>query len=243
LGKTLLFVCRCYSRSSFTQATLFANASTRGTPPVRALWYEFPTESELFSVDKQFLVGADLLVTPVLLPNVSTVEGVFPGRGKVTWRDFYTHAAVDVLNGTVTLSAPLGHINVHIRGGSALLLHASPAYTTTETRAGPFSLLVSLESSEAFGTAYLDDGVTNPPLESRVVTFTASGHQLRITSNGDFTVGQTLEEVTILGVAEKPNTVFVGGKAVSTWEFIPELEKLVVSNVSISLNSDQTVSW
>lgn len=26
-------------------------------------------------MDKQFLVGADLLVTPVLLPNVSSVEG------------------------------------------------------------------------------------------------------------------------------------------------------------------------
>jgi len=182
-------------------------------------------------------------VTPVLLPNVSTVEGIFPGRGQVTWRDFYTHATVDVSNSTVTLSAPLGHINVHVRGGSALLLHASPAYTTTETRAGPFSLLVSLESTEAFGTAYLDDGVTNPPSESRIVTFTASGQQLRITSSGDFTVEQTLEELTILGVAEKPNTVSVGGKVVTTWEFIPDLEKLVVSNVSISLNSDQTVSW
>lgn len=55
--------------------TLFANASTHGTPPVRALFFEFPDEPELFGVDRQFLVGADILVTPVLHPNVSTVDG------------------------------------------------------------------------------------------------------------------------------------------------------------------------
>jgi len=71
--------------------TLFANASTNGTPPVRALFWEFPDEAELFAVDRQFLVGRDILVTPVLTSNVSTVDGIFPGRGKIIWRDWYTH--------------------------------------------------------------------------------------------------------------------------------------------------------
>jgi alpha-glucosidase len=57
------------------QYTLFANASTTGTPPVRALFFEFPLEQELFGVDRQFLVGRDILVTPVLAPNASTVSG------------------------------------------------------------------------------------------------------------------------------------------------------------------------
>jgi alpha-glucosidase len=59
------------------QYTLFANASISGTPPVRALFYEFPEEPELFAVDKQFLVGGDILVTPVLAPNVSHVSGLY----------------------------------------------------------------------------------------------------------------------------------------------------------------------
>lgn len=46
-----------------------------GTPPVRALFFEFPTEPELFGNDKQFLIGRDILVTPVLIPNVTSVEG------------------------------------------------------------------------------------------------------------------------------------------------------------------------
>jgi alpha-glucosidase len=60
------------------QYTLFANASTFGTPPVRALFFEFPDEAELFGVDEQFLIGADILVTPVLSPNVSEVAGLYP---------------------------------------------------------------------------------------------------------------------------------------------------------------------
>lgn len=67
------------------QYTLFANASLRGTPPVRALFFDFPDEPELFTVDKQWLIGRDLLVTPVLTPNVSTVEG-----------KFMTHIALDI---------------------------------------------------------------------------------------------------------------------------------------------------
>jgi alpha-glucosidase (family GH31 glycosyl hydrolase) len=59
------------------QYTLFANASTFGTPPVRALFFEFPDEPELFGVDEQFLVGGDILVTPVLAPNVSQVTGLY----------------------------------------------------------------------------------------------------------------------------------------------------------------------
>ena len=42
---------------------------------MRALFFEFPDEPELFTVDRQFLIGRDLLVTPVLTPNVSTVDG------------------------------------------------------------------------------------------------------------------------------------------------------------------------
>lgn len=48
-----------------------------GTPPIRALFWEFPDEPELFGVDRQFLVGRDILVTPVLEPGVATVAGEY----------------------------------------------------------------------------------------------------------------------------------------------------------------------
>ncbi|KAJ7468125.1 glycosyl hydrolases family 31-domain-containing protein [Mycena latifolia] len=225
--------------------TLFANASTNGTPPVRALFWEFPNEAELFGVDRQFLVGRDILVTPVLTSNVSTVDGIFPGRGKAIWRDWYTH---NVINATVgantTLSAPLGHINVHIRDGAALLLHESPAYTIEETRQGPFALLVAQSADgSAFSTAYIDDGISDPPGPSTTVTFQASKNSVTIASEGEFKVMQKLVQVTILGVETKPTLVSVGRNAVQEFTYNSAQQELVLTGLAVDLNEGTTVSW
>ncbi|TFK33736.1 glycosyl hydrolases family 31-domain-containing protein [Crucibulum laeve] len=225
--------------------TLFANASTHGTPPVRALFFEFPDEPELFDVDAQFLIGSDILVTPVLSPNVSTVDGIFPGRGKVVWRDWYTHEAVKASAGIpTTLSAPLGHINVHIRDGSAILLHAKPAYTIEETRQGPYSLLVSASSDgKAFGTAYIDDGISNPPSASKVLTFSASKKQIEISAKGAFDVKQKLQDITVLGVSSKPSSVTLNGKKITSWTYTSGTTQLVATVSGANLNRPLTLKW
>ncbi|KAF9220372.1 glycoside hydrolase family 31 protein [Gyrodon lividus] len=224
--------------------TLFANASTYGLPPVRALFYEFPDEPELFTVDRQWLVGSDILVTPVLTPGATTVDGIFPGRGSVIWRDWWTHAVVNTSPGAnTTLDAPLSHINVHIRDNSVLLLHQEPAYTIYETREGPYSLFVSLNAAgTASGDAYVDDGISYPPGPSRVLTFQAGGGTLKIESKGEYSILQKLETITVLGV-QKPMTVTLQGKAVHGWSYIASTEELVVSDACVNLNGETTLSW
>jgi alpha-glucosidase len=49
-----------------------------GLLPVRVLFYEFPDEPELLTVDRQWLVGSDILVTPVLTPGAMTVDSTSP---------------------------------------------------------------------------------------------------------------------------------------------------------------------
>ncbi|RDB29943.1 Alpha-glucosidase [Hypsizygus marmoreus] len=225
--------------------TLFANSSTHGTPPVRALFFEFPNEPELFDVATQFLVGRDLLVTPVLTPNVTTVNGIFPGRGNVIWRDWYTHDIVNATRGShTTLAAPLGHINLHIRDGAAILLHAEPAYTVEETRQGPFSLLVSQSGDgTAFGSAYIDDGVSFPPGPNRILTFSVSKRQIIIDGRGPFIVQQRLTEFTVLGVTPKPNLVYLNGRPIESWLYIAAQGKLVVQKLDVNLNGPVTLRW
>ncbi|KAJ7200405.1 glycoside hydrolase family 31 protein [Mycena pura] len=227
--------------------SLFANVSRSGTPPVRALFWEFPDEPELFAVDRQFLVGSDILVTPVLTPNVSTVDGIFPGRGKTVWRDWYTHDVLDAnVSANTTLAAPLGHIPVHVRDGAAILLHQTPAYTVEETRQGPFALLVTASANgHAFGSAYLDDGVSDPPGPSTTLTFQARTGSVTIGSRGAFGIPQRLAEVTVLGIAKKPTAVSVGGKTVksSSFTYAGAQQKLVVTGLAVDLNKDTTISW
>ncbi|KAF8132870.1 glycoside hydrolase family 31 protein [Boletus edulis] len=221
--------------------TLFANASTNGLPPVRALFYEFPTEPELFNVDRQWLIGSDILITPVLTPGATTVDGIFPGRGTVVWRDWWTHAVVDATpGGNTTLSAPISHINVHIRDSSILLLHQEPAYTIYETREGPYSLLVSLnKAGTALGNAYVDDGESYPPGANRILSFSASNGELDIESTGEYPIPQTVETVTILGV-QQPTTVTLNGDTIEGWTYDGANEELIISNLSIELNAAES---
>ncbi|KAG7095313.1 hypothetical protein E1B28_006078 [Marasmius oreades] len=225
--------------------TLFANSSIRGTPPVRALFFEFPNEPELFGLDTQYMVGRDILITPVLSPNVTSVDGIFPGRGQVVWRDFFTHQVVQPSsNGNTTLDAPLGHINVHIRDGSAILMHANPGYTTEETRQGPFDLLVSLSlNRQAYGSYYLDDGLSFPPGPNTTLTILASNNQLVINPEGQFKIGQPLQGITILGIGERPSMVAVHNDSITSWVYDESLGELKISNMTLDLNTAQAVMW
>ncbi|KAH7100202.1 glycosyl hydrolases family 31-domain-containing protein [Auriculariales sp. MPI-PUGE-AT-0066] len=233
--------------------TLFANSSRYGTPAINALWYEYPTEQDSFGIDRQFLVGRDILVTPVLEPSATTVDGVFPGSTSgTTWRDWYTHRLVNTTGGSsITLEAPLSHINVHIRSGSVILLHAEPGYTIKETRDGPFALLVSLDANgTAHGTAYLDDGISDPPGPSVDLKFAALKGSLKITAADDgqgqrFDITSLLHTVTILGVAKTPGSVSANGKSIprASWEFDAEINKLILTNLAIDLNKGISFAW
>lgn len=169
---------------------------------------------------------------------------MFPGRGRVIWRDWYTHAVVNATSGSnTTLDAPIGHINVHIRDNSALLLHQQPAYTIAETREGPYSLLVSLNTAgTVFGTAYIDDGISPPPTSNRTVTFQVADGVLTIKTNGTYNVQPKLSMITILGAAT-PSAVSVQGQHVGGWNYTAATEELVLYDLMIDLGEDANVSW
>lgn len=162
------------------------------------------------------------------------------------WRDWYTHDVVNASGGlNTTLDAPLGRINVHIRDGSILLLHKTTGYTIEETRQGPYELLVSLsQSGQAFGTAFIDDGISSPPGPSTSLTFHAAGGSLSIFPKGNFSIAQKLEQVTVLGVKKKPSSVILQGGMLSGWQFLQNQEKLVLPDIgSINLNDMTVLSW
>lgn len=172
-------------------------------------------------------------------------SGIFPGRGKTIWRDWWTHNVVSVNpGGNTTLSAPLGHINVHVRDGAALLLHEKPAYTIEETRGGPYALLVSLTAGgSAFGTAYIDDGISFPPGPSSTLVMKATPGEVTITPDGSFDIAQKLGMVTVLGVGQKPTQVQVDGTTTKDWVYLVPQEKLVIQNMTANLNRPVSLAW
>ncbi|KAF2681021.1 glycoside hydrolase family 31 protein [Lentithecium fluviatile CBS 122367] len=182
--------------------TLFHEAHTTGSTVMRALAWEFPNEPQLAGVDTQFLLGPNILVTPVLKPQVDTVKGVFPGvvDGEV-WYDWYTGGKVDAQAGVnTTISAPLGHIPVFVRGG-AVLPTQEPGYTTTESRKNPWGLVVALSGNgNACGSLYVDDGESLEPEETLNIEFSARDGSLKADVKGNYVDTNVLGNVTVLGV-------------------------------------------
>lgn len=192
---------------------------------MRALAWEFPNDPTLAGADLQFMLGPSIMVTPVLTPQATSVDGVFPGVAEGTvWYDWYTQAAVAAEAGAnITIDAPLGHIPVYIRGGSVLPLQ-QPGYTTTDSRANPWSVLVALSSTgTASGSLYLDDGASLSPPAVRNIALTASAGTLYVSGTGGYNAPQPLSSIQILGVASKPSLVQFNGQDVGTWSYTGEV--------------------
>lgn len=196
--------------------TLFHLAHTTGSTVMRALAWEFPNDPTLAAVDTQFLLGPSIMVVPVLAPLADTVNGVFPGvnQGEV-WYDWYTQEAVEARPGeNKTISAPLGHIPVYVRGGSVLPTQ-EPALTTRDARASPWALLTALnDTGAASGQLYLDDGESLVPNATMNVLFKAARSTLHAMPRGNWQELQPLANVTILGVHKKPATVTFNNQTV-----------------------------
>jgi len=189
--------------------TLFYEAHTKAQTVMRALQWEFPNDPQLADVATQFMLGPSLLITPVLEPLVDYVRGVFPGVADGTiWYDWYTLQPLDVNPGeNITLPAPLGHINVHVRGGSILPLQ-QPGNTTTTSRLNPWSILVALDQNgKAEGSLYLDDGYSLVQSATKMVELTYGDDVLRTKVSGSYHQPGALANITVTGITRQPSAI------------------------------------
>ncbi|MFN2291480.1 MAG: TIM-barrel domain-containing protein, partial [Anaerolineae bacterium] len=93
-------------------------AHEQGLPIVRPLFLNYPEEAEAYAIEDQYLLGDDLLVAPVLEPEVQERPVYVPAGD---WRYYWTD---EVYEGPtrVTVPAPLHHIPIFLRDGSDLEL-------------------------------------------------------------------------------------------------------------------------
>ena len=106
-------------------------------------------------------------------------------------------------------------------------------------------MLVSLAADgTAFGTAYIDDGLSVPPTPHLDLTFSVQSNSLSIQAQGDYTVPEALDTITILGVNETQSpTIEVNGQEHSNSNYDPGSQELVLSGLDLDLNDGITISW
>ncbi|XP_057812181.1 alpha-glucosidase-like [Salvia miltiorrhiza] len=190
--------------------TLMYEASTKGAPMARPLFFSFPHDPNTYGNSAQFLLGRSVLVSPVLEQGALSVNAYIP---KGNWFNMFNYSSsLSIKEGRyVQLDAPAESINVHVGEGSIIAMQGE-AMTTQGARATPFHLLVVMsESGNSSGQVFLDDGddleFAGEGGKWSLLTFNAGlvGNQVFLESkvlNGDFALNKKwmIDKATILGV-------------------------------------------
>ncbi|KAJ8570140.1 hypothetical protein K7X08_006717 [Anisodus acutangulus] len=138
--------------------TLNYEAHMTGAPIVRPLFFTFPNIPELYELSTQFLVGSNVMVSPVLEKAKTKVSALFPPG---TWYSLFdmTQAIVTKEPHYRSLDAPLNVINVHLYQNTIIPMQRG-GMITKEARKTPFTIVVAFplgaSEGEAKGNLFLD---------------------------------------------------------------------------------------
>mmetsp|Transcript_903 Transcript_903/g.1143 ORF Transcript_903/g.1143 Transcript_903/m.1143 type:complete len:395 (-) Transcript_903:48-1232(-) len=221
--------------------TLNYRASTQGSPIIRPLFFEFPTDANTLAIDRQFLVGSSLMVAPVLDQGATSVDAYFPAA---VWYDFYNYTQFVSTGESKTLNAPLDFIPLYILGGSIIPRRTNPGLTTYETRMNPFNITVAFDSSmKASGELFTDNGRTvDFETDSNLVTFSANYSNSKgflqstiVQNNYDSSFSNAISSIAFLGVPAAPQGVSVNGASWGAFSFSNGV--LSITNLTLDVTS------
>nr|XP_045367131.1 putative maltase-glucoamylase-like protein FLJ16351 [Camelus bactrianus] len=160
--------------------TLMHKAHVEGTTVVRPLLHEFTKDDTTWDIDRQFMLGPAILISPVLESNTFQIRAYFP---RARWYDYSTESGSESTGEWKILEAPLDHINLHIRGGY-ILPWQEPAMNTQSSRQQFMGLIVALDTNgRAEGQLFWDDGQSIDTYENGnyfLANFTAAQNVLQI---------------------------------------------------------------
>lgn len=181
--------------------TAFHRQTVIGTPSLNPLFYHYPNDIETFAIEHQFFYGDDILVSPVLEENSTSVSIYLPNE---TFYDFWTHDKVHGTGSYLNLTdVGFDTIPLHIRGGAILPLRAESANTTTELRKRNFVLWIAPNATnQAYGTLYLDDGDSIKQDGTSNIEFHYNDGKFSMTGDFGYQTDLAVQNITILGTSQ-----------------------------------------
>ena len=93
---------------------LMTQAHEKGTPVIRPLFYDFPSDSRAWEIEDEFQFGPDVLVAPILEAGVRSRKVYLPA-GSV-WKELRTGESYEG-GQTIEADAPIESIPVFVRNG------------------------------------------------------------------------------------------------------------------------------
>jgi alpha-glucosidase len=144
-----------YQMLPFLYTTL-EEAHRLGVPLFRPLVLNYQDDPNTYNLDDEFMIGNDLLVAPIVKPDVTRRLVYLP---KGTWYDYWTNKKHE--GGTmISVEAPLETVPMFVRAG-AIIPTGPEMNHTGEKPQDPITFnIYPDDSSSAAGTLYEDDGVS-----------------------------------------------------------------------------------
>jgi alpha-glucosidase len=178
--------------------TAFHRQTATGLPSLNALFYHYPHDTNTFAIEHQFFFGDDILVSPVLEENSTSVSIYLPNA---TFYDFWTLEHVQGKGEWVNITdVGFDTIPLHIRGGAILPLRAESANTTTELRKQDFVLWIAPnETDQAYGTLYLDDGDSVVQNATTEIVFEYDSGKFKMSGEFGYHTDLSIKNITLLG--------------------------------------------
>ncbi|KAF2126412.1 glycoside hydrolase family 31 protein [Dothidotthia symphoricarpi CBS 119687] len=181
--------------------TSFHRQTETGLPVLNPLFFHYPEDANTFAIEHQFFYGDDILVSPVLEENSTSVSIYLPNA---VFYDYWTLQRIQG-NGSYVNLTNIGFdsIPLHIRGGAILPLRAESANTTTELRKQDFVLWIAPNATnQASGTLYLDDGDSIEQAATSNIVFTYDNGAFSMTGDFGYDAGVSIKNITVLGTGQ-----------------------------------------
>ncbi|HEX8136817.1 MAG TPA: TIM-barrel domain-containing protein [Pyrinomonadaceae bacterium] len=196
--------------------TTLEEAHRTGVPVFRPLVLNYQEDESTLNLDDEFMVGRDLLVAPVLKPDL-TERSVYLPQG--VWYDYWTGKK---LTGgtTIRADAPLEIVPMYVRGGAIIPMGPEMNYVGEKPTDPVEFQIYPDEAGRAQATLYEDDGASPAYKQGvfRRTTVTVSpsekGFQINVQApEGTYNPGQRFFVFTIRSPFT-PGRVMMDGKSV-----------------------------
>jgi alpha-glucosidase len=196
--------------------TTLENAHRTGVPLFRPLVLNYQADSNTANLDDQFMVGDDLLVAPVLRPDVSSRRVYLPAG---LWYDFWTTGKTYAGGTMIMADAPLETVPMYVRGGAIIPMWPEMNWVG-EKPVDPVTFVVYPDENGSASTSLYEDDGTSPSYKRG--EFRRTSLSFRTSGPGAATISISAPEGSYKTGARsfvfeiksgiKPNRVTVNGK-------------------------------
>lgn len=142
--------------------TAFYEAHKDGSPIVRPMFFDNPSDEGSLDIDDQVFIGSTgILAKPVVEKDKDTADIYIPDEE--VYYDYFTYDIVPTQQGKhVTVSAPLDRIPLLMQGGHVFPRRDRPRRSSALMKWDDYTLVVTVPKSgvKAEGELYTDDGDT-----------------------------------------------------------------------------------